>query len=539
VSSSSAESSPLARGAREPPPGYRVGPTPHASTHAWRLPFYFSVAAALVLGLSWHQVCVRQALAYASPNDELDRWLATLLGLFALGLGLCALRYTGARARPETWLPPLFLGSALAVAASATLLFVGFGSPAQPWLGAALSFATGLALGATSFAAERVLRASWRQFSLLERLLEPFRLALVVLVAIVAATLLPLLGFLRSACLASGFCALLGFWHLALHAYLERRRLPHARRWQLGFVGWAALMGAGLVLSEHWVSRSETSYFQGAILHTQKSQRSELVVTTGPLGVQLFVNRALRAADVDQHRYFEALVHPAFAATHAAPRVLALGAGDGFVESEVLAYPEVRRLDVVTEDVALAAYAARAPWLVERTRNALSSPHVHLIEAEAIVWLEASRAAYDVIVVDLPDPSLPRWGKNYTRYFFERIRAHLTPEGVVAVQAGSSQGTPKAFANVRATMSAAGLHTLPYHVAVPSIGDWGFVLGSPRPVEHPNRLRTTTRSLTNEVLHGAFFVPRDSRAEPGAPSTLDNQRVISLFLHPRSAPLSH
>ena len=88
-------------------------------------------------------------------------------------------------------------------------------------------------------------------------------------------------------------------------------------------------------------------------------------------------------------------------------------------------------------------------------------------------------------------------------------------------------------------MSAAGLYTLPYHVAVPSIGDWGFVLGSARPIEHPDRLRAATRSLTHEVLRGAFFVPRDSRAEPGAPSTLDDQRVISLFLHPRSGLLSH
>ena len=529
----------MARGLHDAPPGYRVGSAPHASAHAWRQPFYFTIAVALVLGLSWHQICVRQALAYGSLDDGLGGWLSTLSGLCALALGPFALRTTSARTRPETWLPPLFLGSAALVATSAGVLFVSFGSPAQLWLGAALTFATGLALGATGFAAAGVMRPTWRQLSLLERLLEPFRLVAVVLLAIVAATLLPLLGFLRSACLASALSALLGFWYLALHGYLERRRLPQAPRWRSGFVGWAALMGAALVLSEHWVSRTEVSYFQGAILHTQKSQRSELVVSTGPLGVQLFVNRSLRAADVDEHRYFEALVHPAFSATRAAPRVLALGAGDGFVESEVLAYPEVRTLDVVTEDAALAGYAARAPWLAQRTRNAMSSPHVHVIEAEAIVWLEASHTPYDVIVVDLPDPSLPRWGKNYTSYFFERIRAHLTPEGIVVVQAGSSQGTPRAFANVRATMSAAGLHTLPYHVAVPSIGDWGFVLGSRGPIEHPDRLRTTTRSLTHEVLHGAFFIPMDSRAEPGAPSTLDRQHVISLFLQPRSGPLSH
>ncbi|HEU5075086.1 MAG TPA: hypothetical protein VFU02_12940, partial [Polyangiaceae bacterium] len=78
----------------------------------------------------------------------------------------------------------------------------------------------------------------------------------------------------------------------------------------------------------------------------------------------------------------------------------------------------------------------------------------------------------------------------------------------------------------------------PYHTAVPSIGDWGFVLGSEHPVASPKRLRVPTRSLTDEVLRAAFFIPRDSQANPGAPSTLDDQRVVGLFLHarPGSAP---
>jgi spermidine synthase len=431
------------------------------------------------------------------------------------------------------WLPRLCAASAVVVAASACVLFASFGSVAQPWFGATLALANGLALGATARAAFGSLCATWRQLSLLERLLEPLRLVAVVLVAIVVATVLPLIGFLRSACLASGLLALVGLWHTSLHAFLARAPLPRARRWQAAFIGWGVLMGAALVLSERWVSRPQVAYFQGAILHTQKSERSELVVTTGPLGVQVFVNRSLRAADVDRNRYFEALVHPAFGATRTAARVLVLGPGDGFVESEVLAYPEVRTLDVVTEDAALARYAADAPWLAERTRAAMRSARVRVIEAEPIVWLEASHAPYDVIVIDLPDPTGPRWGKNYTRYFFERVRAHLVPGGVVAVQAGSSQGAPRAFANVEATMQSAGLDTHAYHVPVSSIGDWGFVLGGERSFERPTRLRAPTRSLTDAVLRGAFFVPKDSRAEPGAPSTLDDQRVIGLLLHSR------
>jgi spermidine synthase len=521
------------------PPGYRIGAAEHDFAQVWRPPFYFAVFAALVIGGAWHEVCVRQALAYGTLAGGPARWLTTLLSLVALAAGGLGAYRSKARQRPELWVLPFCSASAVLVAASAGVLFASFGSEAQSWLGTALAVVSGLVLGATAFAAFASVRVTWRQLSLFSRLLEPLRLVMLVLVAIVAATLLPLVGFLRAACLASGLIALVGWWHLGLYAYLERVQLPRARRWRWLFMGWAALMAASLVLSERWVSRPQIAYYQGAILHTFESQRSELVVTTGPLGAQLFVNRSLRAADVDRGRYFEALVHPAFAAKRAARRVLVLGAGDGLVEREVLAYPEVRTLDVVTEDAALARFAAESPWLSRRTGAAMRDARVHVIEAEPIVWLEATHAPYDLVIVDLPDPSLPRWGKNYTRYFFERVRAHVAQDGVVAVQAGSSQAAPQAFANVAITMQAAGHHTHPYHVAVPSIGDWGFVLGSAEPFERPTKLRAATRSLTDAGLRASFSIPRDSRGEPGAPSTLDNQRVTSLFLHSRAASLSH
>ncbi|HEU5074719.1 MAG TPA: hypothetical protein VFU02_11105, partial [Polyangiaceae bacterium] len=456
----------MTEAAREPPPGYRLAPSEHDSGQVWRSPFYFAIFAALVIGGSWHEVCVRQALAYGSLAEGAGRWLATALGLGALLAGALAVRGSKARARPEAWLPPLCSASALLVATSASVQFASFGSVAQLWLGPSLALLSGAVLGATGVAVFAALEPTWRQLSLFRRLLEPLRLVMLVLIAILASTLLPLIGFLRGACLASGLVALVGFWYFGLQAFLTRSELGGARSWQLVFVGWAALMGVGLVVSERWVSRAQVAYFQGAILHTRKSERSELVITTGPLGVQLFVNRSLRAADVDQNRYFEALVHPAVAAARAPRRVLVLGTGDGFVEHEVLAYPQVRTLDVVTEDATLARYAAHTPWLANRTRAAMRSAKVRVTEAEPIVWLENSHPPYDVIIVDLPDPTGPRWGKNYTSYFFARLRAHLVPNGVVAVQAGSSQGAPRAFANVVRTMQAAGLHTHPYHTAV-------------------------------------------------------------------------
>ena len=82
---------------RAPPPGYRLAGTDHESTQIWRPPFHFSMLTALVVLGSWHEVCVRQALAYGSVADGLSRSIGTLTGVGALVVGALGVRRTRAR----------------------------------------------------------------------------------------------------------------------------------------------------------------------------------------------------------------------------------------------------------------------------------------------------------------------------------------------------------------------------------------------------------------------------------------------------------
>src|SRR6187399_342430 len=251
----------------EPPPGYRLAGTDQASAQIWRPPFHFSLLTALVLLGSWHEVCVRQALAYGSVADGFSRSIGMLTGLGALVVGALGARRTRARTQAAQWLGPLFIACSVAVAASATLMFAGFGTSSEPWLRVLVPLVTGLVLGATAIVSWDALHATWRQLSLLGQLLDPFRLVSWVLVAILVATLLPLIGFLRSAYLMSGLFALLALWHLRLHAFLERALLPHTRRWSMVMLPLALIQSALFAGSERWVSREQTRYFHGAILY--------------------------------------------------------------------------------------------------------------------------------------------------------------------------------------------------------------------------------------------------------------------------------
>ena len=117
----------------------------------------------------------------------------------------------------------------------------------------------------------------------------------------------------------------------------------------------------------------------------------------------------------------------------------------------------------------------------------------------------------------------------YSREFYEILRARvLSPGGRIAVQAGSPYFAPEAFWCVERTLRAAGLGTRPYHLDVPSFGDWGFVLAGTGPaprleLQPPERLRF----LDAPTLAAAATFPVDRRSARVRPSTLDRPSIVS------------
>jgi spermidine synthase len=188
---------------------------------------------------------------------------------------------------------------------------------------------------------------------------------------------------------------------------------------------------------------------------------------------------------------------------------------------------------LVTPDRALPELARRVAWLRRLGEESLSSPKLELVEAEALVWLSEPREPFDIAIVDLPDPSSYIDGKNYTRHFYERLAAALAPDGVAAVQATSPFGSPKTFAGIQSTLRAAGFATLAYHAAVPTFGDWGFLLASRTPIRSPGS--DLDRWLSGSNRREAFALPPDviATTEPGV-STLHDPVVVETFADERA-----
>jgi spermidine synthase len=152
-----------------------------------------------------------------------------------------------------------------------------------------------------------------------------------------------------------------------------------------------------------------------------------------------------------------------------------------------------------------------------------------VINADAFVWLRDNRETFDFIVADFPDPSNFNVGKLYTTAFFELIRPVLNPNGAFVVQCTSPLVARRSFWCIDATLHAVGLRTEPYHVYVPSFGEWGYILASPRPLSPVWQLPTGLKYVTAQTLNGLFDFPPDMGPVGAEINRLNNQVLVRYF----------
>ncbi|MGN6890620.1 polyamine aminopropyltransferase, partial [Neisseria sp. P0014.S004] len=92
-------------------------------------------------------------------------------------------------------------------------------------------------------------------------------------------------------------------------------------------------------------------------------------------------------------------------------------------------------------------------------QGSLSHPKMHVINDDAAKWLEGSSEKFDVIIIDLPDPSNFSLGKLYSVPMYRLVARHLEPQGKIVVQSTSPYFAPNAYWSVVATLEAAKLNT--------------------------------------------------------------------------------
>jgi spermidine synthase len=171
----------------------------------------------------------------------------------------------------------------------------------------------------------------------------------------------------------------------------------------------------------------------------------------------------------------------------------------------------------------------RFPPLAELSAHALADRRVHVVNEDAMIWLEERPGTFDLAIVDFPDPNSFSLGKLYTTRFYKLLRAHLAPDAAVAVQSTSPLFARRSFWCIARTLEAAGFSVRPYHVAVPSFGVWGFALAALRPFEPPARAPAGLRFLDDVAMSAMFVLPADLGPLPVEINRLDNQVLVRYY----------
>ncbi|WP_026791145.1 polyamine aminopropyltransferase [Pleomorphomonas oryzae] len=342
--------------------------------------------------------------------------------------------------------------------------------------------------------------------------------------------LIPYLGLVRTSFSFGMGNVLVAFWMLLM----MRERIP-GYRWHLGTAAIVlALLSAGFVYSERIMSFAEASTYPGKVILSESTPYQRIVITEQSGDVRLFLNANLQFSSVDEYRYHEALVHPALSA-HPSPRnVLIIGGGDGLALREVLKYPSVAKVTMVDLDPEMTRLFSTNALLTALNGQSLLSKKLTIINKDAFTWLKEQRdnaggGIYDIILIDVPDPSNFSIGKLYTVTFYKLLRSVTDEDSIVVVQSTSPLVARKSFWCVTNTLKAAGFETAAYHAFVPSFGEWGFTIATNKPYASPKSYPSGLKYLNVETADDMFHFAPDMAWVETKIQRLDDQALIHYF----------
>ncbi len=342
--------------------------------------------------------------------------------------------------------------------------------------------------------------------------------------------LLPFFGLARAALLA-------GVSNLAVALVLLVAVAPqgfgrHRRTLLFSATSGLVLLASLFLAAERLTTSLEEALYQDEILYAENTRTQRIVITRWRDDTRLYLNGQLQFSTVDEYRYHELLVHPAMR-SHPAPRdVLILGGGDGMTAREVLQHPGVQSVTLVDLDERMTELFRDQPLLRELNRRSFSDPRVRVVHQDALSFVEDDRGAYDVVLMDLPDPSELSLSKLYSDAMFRLIQKRLRPGGTFATHATSPYRARSAFWCIVSTVEHAfaerpGVEVTPYHVPIPSFGQWGFVVARPRRADPVAFDGLATRFLTDAVWPTTLVFPPDMSRPQGSPVNRLSDPVLS------------
>jgi len=232
------------------------------------------------------------------------------------------------------------------------------------------------------------------------------------------------------------------------------------------------------------------------IFHQEKSKFQEIgIIKTKDFGRMLTIDKRTQSAELDEFVYHESLVHPALIA-HACPKSVFIGGGgEGATAREVLRHNIVERLVMVDiDDVVVEVCKKHLP---EWVGGCYDDPRMELVIGDAKTWLENANEMFDVIILDISDPTEGGPGiALYFQSFYKTVLSKLNTGGIFVTQSGGGGLLTymECFTVIHNTMRVSFPQAHAYLAEIPSFGSpWGFNMGLKDCSKLPDKDEINTR----------------------------------------------
>jgi len=451
---------------------------------------------------------------------------STIIGcyLFAMGIGSALSRYINrGLAYRFVWIE-LLLG--VVGGFSSALLFLAFAyTEGFQLLMYALVIVIGVLVGLEIPLLMRIVRGRYHFRDVIAHVLTFDYLGALGASLLFPILLVPYLGLVRSAMLFGIINVAVALWSTFLFAN-QLVKAPALRA-----VSCIVLcgLGIGLAQAKRITTAAEDNIYADEIIFARDTRYQHIVLTRFKDDIRLFLNSHLQFSSRDEYRYHEALIHPGLSAIPAPRRVLVLGGGDGLAVREILKYPQVESIALVDLDPEMTRLFSTHPMLTALNQRSFSSPKVHITNADAFPWVDSNPDSFDFMVIDFPDPTNYSLGKLYTTAFYRAAARHLSAQGLMVVQSTSPMFARDSYWCIAETIKQAGLRTYPYHVYVPSFGEWGFVIAGHREYQPPTSVPAGLRFIDVRDLATLFQFPPDMAPLAMPPNRLNDQVLVRLY----------
>lgn len=258
--------------------------------------------------------------------------------------------------------------------------------------------------------------------------------------------------------------------------------------------------------------RIEKGLYRDDVILSKETKYQKIVMTKHKNDVRLFLDGNLQFSSIDEYRYHESLVHIPMMYAESHKNILILGGGDGLAVRELLKYKDIEKIVLVDIDKDMTDLCSTDKQITELNKNSLKNEKVKVINEDAYIFVQENQEKFDVIIIDFPDPNNESLNKLYTNVFYNYIKANMNENGVMVCQSTSPYYAKKSFWCINKTIKDQFSTVIPYHVQVPSFGEWGFNLAF-NGENKRGKLAVETSYLTEENINSMFYFGKDELIE--------------------------